>query len=105
MVRVFFQKINLQKAFQKNDKKKRKVSEHALLDSKNSFIISWSGMRGIVSLAIALGLPKLLPDGTPFPERNAILFISVAVVLLTIVGQGLSLPWIVKKLNIKEEEK
>lgn len=105
MVRVFFQKINLQKAFQKNDKKKRKVSEHALLDSKNSIIISWSGMRGIVSLAIALGLPKHLPDGTPFPERNEILFISVAVVLLTIVGQGLSLPWIVKKLNIKEEEK
>jgi Na+/H+ antiporter len=105
MVRVFFQKINLQKAFQKNDKKKRKISEHALLDSKNSIIISWSGMRGIVSLAIALGLPKLLPDGTPFPERNAIVFISVAVVLLTIVGQGLSLPWIVKKLNIKEEEK
>jgi Na+/H+ antiporter len=105
MVRVFFQKINLQKAFQKNDKKKRKISEHALLDSKNSIIISWSGMRGIVSLAIALGLPKLLPDGTPFPERNAIVFISVAVVLLTIVGQGLSLPWIVKKLNIKEEKK
>jgi len=105
MIRIFFQKINLQKAFQKNDQKKRKVSEHALLDSKNSLVIAWSGMRGIVSLAIALGLPKHLPDGTPFPERNAILFISVAVVLLTIVGQGLSLPWIVKKLNIKEEEK
>ncbi|MFB3387185.1 Na+/H+ antiporter [Flavobacterium sp. LAR06] len=105
MIRIFFQKINLQKAFQKNDRKKRKVNEHALLDSKNSLVIAWSGMRGIVSLAIALGLPKFLPDGTPFPERNAILFISVAVVLLTIVGQGLSLPWIVKKLNIKEEEK
>ena len=105
MIRIFFQKINLQKSFLKNDKKKRKVSEHALLDSKNSLVIAWSGMRGIVSLAIALGLPKHLPDGTPFPERNAILFISVAVVLLTIVGQGLSLPWIVKKLNIKEEEK
>jgi Na+/H+ antiporter len=104
MIRIFFQKINLQKAFLKNDRKKRKVSEHALLDSKNSLVIAWSGMRGIVSLAIALGLPKHLPDGTPFPERNAILFISVAVVLLTIVGQGLSLPWIVKKLNIKEEE-
>ena len=105
MIRIFLQKINLQKSFLKNDTKKRKVSEHSLLDSKNSFIIAWSGMRGIVSLAIALGLPKHLPDGTPFPERNAILFISVAVVLLTIVGQGLSLPWIVKKLNLKEEEK
>ncbi|GIQ59971.1 Na+/H+ antiporter [Flavobacterium collinsii] len=104
MVRVFFQKINLQKAFQKNDRKRRKISEHALLDSKNSFIISWSGMRGIVSLAIALGLPKFLEDGTPFPERNAILFISVAVVLLTIVGQGLTLPWIVKKLGVQEEK-
>ncbi|MFW0736185.1 Na+/H+ antiporter [Flavobacterium sp. T12S277] len=104
MVRVFFQKINLQKAFQKNDRKRRKISEHSLLDSKNSFIISWSGMRGIVSLAIALGLPKFLEDGTPFPQRNAIVFISVAVVLLTIVGQGLTLPWIVKKLGVQEEK-
>ncbi|KIQ22216.1 sodium:proton exchanger [Flavobacterium sp. MEB061] len=104
MVRIFLQKINLQKAFQNNDKKRRKVSEHALLDTKNSFIISWSGMRGIVSLAIALGLPKFLEDGTPFPQRNAIIFISVAVVLLTLIGQGLTLPWIVKKLNLKEEE-
>ena len=90
----------MQKAFQNNDKKKRKVSEHALLDTKNSLIISWSGMRGIVSLAIALGLPKFLPDGTPFPERNSIIFISVMVVLLTIVGQGLTLPWIVKKTGV-----
>jgi len=104
MIRIFLQKINLQKAFQNNDKKRRKVSEHALLDTKNSFIISWSGMRGIVSLAIALGLPKFLEDGTPFPQRNAIIFISVAVVLLTLIGQGLTLPWIVKKLNLKEEE-
>lgn len=104
MVRIFLQKINLQKAFQNNDKKRRKVSEHALLDSKNSFIISWSGMRGIVSLAIALGLPKFLEDGTPFPQRNAIKFISVAVVLLTLIGQGLTLPWIVKNLTLKEEE-
>ncbi|WP_316634700.1 Na+/H+ antiporter [uncultured Flavobacterium sp.] len=100
MVRIFLQKINLQKAFQNNSKKRRKVSEHALLDSKNSLIISWSGMRGIVSLAIALGLPKFLPDGTPFPERNSIIFISVMVVLLTIVGQGLTLPWIVKKTGV-----
>lgn len=104
MVRIFFQKSSLKKNFLNNDKKKRKVSEHALLDTKNSFIISWSGMRGIVSLAIALGLPKFLEDGTPFPQRNAIIFISVAVVLLTLIGQGLTLPWIVKKLNLKEEE-
>lgn len=98
MGRIFLQKINLQKAFQ-NTKSRRKVSEHALLDFNNSIILSWSGMRGIVSLAIAIGLPKFLPDGMPFPQRNAIIFISVAVVLLTIVGQGLTLPWIVKKLT------
>ncbi|MEP6931068.1 MAG: cation:proton antiporter, partial [Flavobacterium sp.] len=102
MARIFLQKINLQKAFQ-NTKRKRKVSEHALLDFNNSIILSWSGMRGIVSLAIAIGLPKFLEDGTPFPERNAIIFISVAVVLLTLIGQGLTLPWIVNKLTLKED--
>ncbi|MCV2486898.1 Na+/H+ antiporter [Flavobacterium sp. SH_e] len=105
MTRVFFQKKNLQKAFLNNKKGKRKVSEHALLDFGNSLIISWSGMRGIVSLAIAIGLPKFLEDGTPFPHRNAIIFISVAVVLLTLIGQGLTLPWIVKKIKEIEEKK
>lgn len=104
MIRIFLQKINLQKAFQ-NKKGKRKVSEDALLDFKNSIILGWSGMRGIVSLAIAIGIPKFLEDGSPFPERDAIIFISVAVVLLTLIGQGLTLPWIVKKLNAKEEIK
>jgi NhaP-type Na+/H+ or K+/H+ antiporter len=102
MARIFLQKINLQKAFQ-NTKGKRKVSEHALLDFNNSIILSWSGMRGIVSLAIAMGLPRALSDGAPFPERNAIIFISVAVVLLTLIGQGLTLPWIVNKLTPKKE--
>ncbi len=96
MVRVFWQKSNLQRAF---DKGKGRITEFALLDFKNSLIISWSGMRGIVSLAIAIGLPEKLSDGTPFPERNVIIFISVVVVLFTLIGQGLSLPWLVKKLN------
>ncbi|MHC0444629.1 Na+/H+ antiporter [Flavobacterium sp. 3-218] len=105
MVRVYLQKINLQKAFQSTKKGKRRVSEHALLDFGNSLIISWSGMRGIVSLAIAIGLPRFLEDGTPFPLRNAIIFISVAVVLLTLIGQGLTLPFIVKKINDIEAKK
>lgn len=103
-VRIFLQKINLQKAFQKNRKGRRKISEDALLDFKNSIILGWSGMRGIVSLAIAIGLPRFLEDGNPFPERNAIIFISVAVVLFTLIGQGLTLPFIVKKLNSKPEQ-
>lgn len=103
-VRVFLQKINLQKAFQKNRIRKRKISKDALLDFNNSIILGWSGMRGIVSLAIAIGLPRILENGDPFPERNTIIFISVAVVLFTLIGQGLTLPWIVKKLNSKPEQ-
>ena len=97
MARVFLQRANLQRAFQQQ--RKRKVQEEALLDFQNSLIISWSGMRGIVSLAIAIGLPATLEDGTPFPQRNTIIFISVAVVLFTLIGQGLTLPWIVRKMK------
>ncbi|MEO7214761.1 Na+/H+ antiporter [Mucilaginibacter sp.] len=102
MARVFTQKLNLQQAFKKG---KHKITEDALLDFKNSLIISWSGMRGIVSLAIAIGLPTKLADGTRFPLRNEIIFISVVVVLFTLIGQGLSLPWLVKKLTRHEDGK
>lgn len=97
MGRVFLQQINLQRAFQTG---KGRITENALLDFKNSLIISWSGMRGIVSLAIAIGLPLTLKDKSPFPERNAIIFISVVVVLVTLIGQGISLPWIVKAMKL-----
>lgn len=98
MVRMYLQQINLQKAFQKG---KHRITEHALLDLKNSLIISWSGMRGIVSLAIAIGLPVTLSDGSKFPLRNEIIFISIVVVLFTLIGQGLTLPILVKRLNKK----
>ena len=96
MARVFLQKLNLDRAFSSG---KGRVTEFALLDFKNSLIISWSGMRGIVSLAIAIGLPTTLKDGSAFPLRNEIIFISVVVVLFTLIGQGLTLPWIVKRLQ------
>ncbi|KXH85967.1 Na+/H+ antiporter [Chryseobacterium kwangjuense] len=96
MARVYLQQFNLQKAFQG----KRRISEEALFDSKTSFVITWSGMRGIVSLAIALGLPATLNDGEPFPLRSEIIFLSIAVVLISLLGQGLTLPWIVKKLKL-----
>lgn len=99
LVRVLLQKGNLQRAFRSN---KGKITEEALLSFQDSVVISWSGMRGIVSLAIALGLPVSLENGAPFPQRSAIVFISVVVVLFTIVGQGLSLPWIVRKLGCRQ---
>jgi len=97
MIRVYMQQFNLQKAFDG----KRPVSKDALFDSRTSFIITWSGMRGIVSLAIAIGLPVSLNDGSPFPMRNEIIFLSIAVVLFSLLGQGLSLPWVVRKLGKK----
>ncbi|RAJ88273.1 CPA1 family monovalent cation:H+ antiporter [Chitinophaga dinghuensis] len=96
MVRVFMQKNTLQRAF---SKKSKRVSEGALLDWKTSLIITWSGMRGIVSLATALALPRNLEDGTPFPERNIIIFIAVVAVLITLIGQGLTLPWLVRTIE------
>jgi Na+/H+ antiporter len=102
MARVFLQQLNLQQAFKKG---KGRITENALLDFKNSLIISWSGMRGIVSLAIAIGLPLTLDQGRPFPERNPIIFISVVVVLITLIGQGISLPWIVKAVKLDTTDK
>ena len=103
MTRIFLQQVNLQRAF-RDPKQRKHVSEGALLDTKTSLIISWSGMRGIVSLAIAIGLPYTLQDGRPLPQRGAIIFIAVAVVLFTIFGQGLSLPWLVRKLTGKDSD-
>src|SRR5262249_48320609 len=58
------------------------------------------GMRGIVSLAIALALPETLPDGTPFAQRGLIIFLTFCVILVTLVGQGLAFPAFLRVLNI-----
>jgi len=55
------------------------------------FVLGWSGMRGIVSLASALALPLTIRGGHPFPGRDTILFITFCVIFITLVGQGLSL--------------
>lgn len=65
-------------------------------------LLSWAGMRGVVSLAAALSIPQTLPDGSPFPMRATILVITFTVILITLVGQGLTLPWLVRKLEIGE---
>lgn len=68
------------------------------------FILGWSGMRGVVSLASALAIPLTLLDGSEFPFRNLILFITFFVILITLVVQGLTLPWIIRLLKIQAEE-
>lgn len=69
-----------------------------------SFILSWAGMRGVVSLATALSIPLYLADGTPFPHRNFILLITFVVIFVTLVIQGLSLPIIIKVIKLKEPD-
>jgi CPA1 family monovalent cation:H+ antiporter len=62
-------------------------------------IFGWSGMRGVVSLAAALSIPVLAQGGQPFPYRNLILFITFIVILVTLVVQGLTLPWLIRKVH------
>ncbi len=71
---------------------------------ENEFLIGWSGMRGVVSLASALAVPLTLSNGNAFPHRDLILFITFVVILFTLVFQGLSLSPIIKWLKIKEDE-
>lgn len=59
-------------------------------------VVSYVGMRGIVSLAAAMALPLALSDGTPFPARALIVFLTFAVIVITLVGQGLTLPLVLR---------
>lgn len=63
-------------------------------------LLGWTGMRGVVSLAAALAIPLTLADGTPFPHRNMILFITFVAILLTLVVQGLTLPYLIRKTKL-----
>lgn len=63
-------------------------------------VVAWAGMRGVVSLAAALALPNTLPNGQPFPGRDLILFLTFCIILCTLVVQGLSLPLLVRWLNV-----
>src|SRR4051812_19645198 len=58
---------------------------------RNAVVVGWAGMRGAVSLAAALALPLTLADGTPFPARTLLIGVTFGVILVTLVGQGLSL--------------
>jgi len=70
---------------------------------RNVVLIGWSGMRGVVSLAAAFALPYILPNGSPFPGRNYILFLTFGVILVTLLFQGLTLPIAIQKLCIKAD--
>lgn len=65
-----------------------------------TFVVAFTGVRGAVSLAAALALPFTLPSGDGFPYRDLILFVSFGVILITLVGFGLGLPFVVRLLDM-----
>jgi CPA1 family monovalent cation:H+ antiporter len=73
-------------------------------DWRERLLIGWSGMRGAVSLAAALALPFTLDSGAPFDSRGLIVYLTVAVILVTLVGQGLTLPALVRWLGLSATE-
>jgi Na+/H+ antiporter len=64
---------------------------------------AWSGMRGAVSLAAALAIPFTTDTGAGFPERDLILLITFGVIVVTMVGQGLTLPYVIRRLGVRDE--
>jgi monovalent cation/hydrogen antiporter len=73
-------------------------------DWRERLLIGWSGMRGAVSLAAALALPFTLDSGATFDSRDLIVYLTVAVIIVTLVGQGLTLPGLVRRLGLSSNE-
>ncbi len=69
-----------------------------------TFVLGWAGMRGIVSLAAALAIPRDVIPGVPFPARDLIQFITFVTILVTLVGQGLTLPLLIRWLRVREDD-
>jgi Na+/H+ antiporter len=67
---------------------------------QQAFALAFTGIRGIVSLAAALAIPLATDNGRPFPDRDLILFLTFAVILVTLVGQGLMLPAVIRALGL-----
>jgi monovalent cation/hydrogen antiporter len=70
--------------------------------TKQIFVVGWTGMRGVVALAAAISLPEALANGSEFPERNLIVFLTFSVIFVTLVLQGLTLPRLIRMLGLAE---
>jgi monovalent cation/hydrogen antiporter len=66
-------------------------------------VFGWAGLRGAVSLAAALALPLETDAGTPFPDRELLIFLAYCVVLFTVVVQGLTLPALIRRLGVVDD--
>jgi monovalent cation/hydrogen antiporter len=68
--------------------------------ARSIFVVGWTGMRGVISLAAAVALPQVLASGAPFQQRNMIVFLAFSVILVTLVLQGLTLPPLIRALGL-----
>jgi Na+/H+ antiporter len=68
--------------------------------ARQIFIVGWTGMRGVISLAAAIALPHTLANGAPFAQRHLIIFLAFSVILVTLVLQGLTLPPLIRMLGL-----
>ena len=64
------------------------------------FFLAFTGVRGVDSLAVALAIPYAIVNGQPFPHRDLILFVTFGVIIVTLIGQGVMLPWVVRWLGL-----
>lgn len=71
---------------------------------RGPLVLGWAGMRGVVSLAAALSIPVMTSTGEAFPQRELILFITFVVILVTLVLQGLTLPWVIRMVKLEEPD-
>ncbi len=90
----------LSRALAGRDAKSTSDKASAHIPERELVIMSWCGMRGIVSLAAALALPVTLPSGDPFPYRDLIIFLTFVVIAVTLVVQGLTLSPLIRFLNV-----
>ena len=81
---------------------RRKVLGHkiGMPGPRQIFVVGWTGMRGVVALAAAISLPEVLNSGAAFPQRDMIIFLTFAVIIVTLVGQGLTLPPLIRALGL-----
>jgi Na+/H+ antiporter len=67
-------------------------------------VVAWAGMRGGLSLAAALAIPLELADGTPFPDRDLVIVVAASVIVASLLMQGTSLPWLLRRLGLRAED-
>ncbi|WP_006246041.1 Na+/H+ antiporter [Mycolicibacterium tusciae] len=68
------------------------------------FVVAWAGMRGVVSLAAAAGVPLVTLSGDPFPGRPHLVFLTFVVVVGTLLLHGLTLPWVIRLLHVQGDD-